>query len=69
MRLLAALGLALSTTASHPAPSQDVHVASICVKTGEKPEGATKTCFYNCAGAGAEVTVPSTTVCPLTISR
>jgi len=70
MRWALALSLALATTASRPAPpGQGVQFASICVKTGEKIAGGTKTCFYNCAGAGTEVSVPSTTVCPLTISR
>jgi hypothetical protein len=52
------------------APSLDgaFRVAAICVKTGEKVSGAVKSCFYNCAGEGRELTVGSRAICPLTIT-
>ena len=51
-----------------PAQERPVRLASICVKTGEKIDGATKSCFYNCGGEGRVLTVSSRAVCPLTIT-
>lgn len=63
---LAALSLA---AASAPVSDHPQRVAAICVKTGEMVAGNSKTCFYNCAGVGQQMTVPVSTLCPLTIMR
>jgi hypothetical protein len=70
LTLSAATSVAAGDAARPPRAQGDaMQVASICVKTGEKITGAIKTCFYNCAGAGASVDVPATTVCPMTVQK
>ena len=68
--LLLGLTAPSATVMAPPAPPAPtpMRVASICVKTGEKLNGATKMCFYNCGGEGRQLTVNSHAVCPLTIS-
>jgi hypothetical protein len=74
LKMLAALLLGLTLPAAitieRPAPPAQppIRLASICVKTGEKLNGANKDCFYNCGGEGRVLTVPSRTICPLTIT-
>jgi hypothetical protein len=71
--VLALLLLALTAPGekggASPSPPGASRLASICVKTGEKISGATKTCFYNCAGAGSSMVVPATFICPMTVQH
>ncbi len=67
--VLAGLATLALATASAPISDKPFQVAAVCVKTGEMVAGNNKTCFYNCSGAGQQVTVPVGTLCPLTISK
>jgi hypothetical protein len=55
-----------SRIANSPAAAK---LALYCTNTGEKIEGQTKICFYNCKGDGYAMTVPSARYCPLGIER
>ena len=43
--------------------------AMTCTYTGESVSGLNKTCYYNCAGSSAAITIGSHEVCPTTIRR
>ena len=64
---------AIATGAESPAPKVEkpIQVAATCFKTGEQspPASMTKLCFYDCLGSPAAITIPSTSICPLTIPR
>ncbi len=70
--LLTALVLMVSPLAPQPRTAKapaGAKLALYCTNTGQKIEGQTKICFYNCKGDGYAMTVPSGRYCPLGIER
>ncbi|MDC0899218.1 hypothetical protein OAS08_02980 [Candidatus Pelagibacter sp.] len=50
-------------------PSLVANSAVTCFKSGERISGMNKICFYNCMGSEAAITISSTSLCPLTITK
>lgn len=46
-----------------------VQMAVMCFKSGERRSGMNKICYYNCAGSEAAITVGSAQLCPLSIKN
>lgn len=65
--------LSIATGAKTPTVKTEkpIQVATTCFKTGEQspPASMTKLCFYDCLGSPAAITIPSTSICPLSIQR
>jgi len=76
MRVFLAVAIAFSGVAAaaptkHESPAQPLKVATMCFKSGENapPGSMTKVCFYDCLGSQVAITIPSTSLCPLSINR
>ena len=62
----------IASPANPPAPPAEkpVQVATTCFfKSERQPSGSnTKICYYDCLGNLHAITIPSTSLCPLTIN-
>lgn len=67
--------LIFALVAAHPQMSREpgrppwVKVAVACFGAGEQSGGMTKICYYNCLGSQVAITIPGTSICPVTINR
>jgi hypothetical protein len=71
--LSALVGTAISVFSAHFAaaekPQKPIQLAITCFKSGEQTSGSNKICYYNCMGSQAAITIPFTSLCPLTIDQ
>lgn len=69
--IVAAGSMVAPKTSHEEAPAKPVQVALVCFKTGEQspPGSMTKLCYYDCLGSVAAITIPNTSICPLSINR
>lgn len=61
----------LAAGAPPPKMSKDPAVQRVatCFGNGETSSGMNKICYYDCLGSPAAITIPITSLCPLTIQR
>jgi len=52
-----------------PSQNDPIQVAVICFFQYEQTSGTNKICYYNCLGSTAAITIPSFSLCPLSINR